>query len=394
MLNTPVADDAVRARIADLAEEAGIRTVHMLAWRDLDDDEAGGSEIHAHNITSIWVQSGLEVTHRTSASTGRPALDTRAGYRVVRRGSRYSVFPRAALAEAVNRYGRADALVEIWNGMPFGSPVWRRGPRVIWLHHIHGPMWHMSLPKPLGHAGVALEEKLGPIVYRNQPIVTLSRSSEQELLELGFPARNVSVISPGVDPGFTPSGPKSPTPLVMAVGRLVPVKDFRRLVGIWAKVLDKVPDAELVIVGEGYERPLIEAEVARLGVSGSVRLPGRISDAELLDLYRRSWAATSVSVREGWGMTLTEAAACGTPAVATDIAGHADAVVKDRSGLLADHDDDLAAALVSVLTDSVLRNRLESGALQRAGELTWQHAALANFEVLAADARARAGRRQ
>ncbi|MCZ7629555.1 MAG: hypothetical protein M5U19_11100 [Microthrixaceae bacterium] len=55
----------------------------------------------------------------------------------------------------------------------------------------------MSLPKPLGHAGVALEEKLGPIVYRNQPIVTLSRSSEQELLELGFPARNVSVISPG-----------------------------------------------------------------------------------------------------------------------------------------------------------------------------------------------------
>ncbi|MCZ7629554.1 MAG: glycosyltransferase [Microthrixaceae bacterium] len=180
----------------------------------------------------------------------------------------------------------------------------------------------------------------------------------------------------------------------MAVGRLVPVRDFRRLVGIWAKVLDKVPDAELVIVGEGYERPLIEAEVARLGVSGSVRLPGRISDAELLDLYRRSWAATSVSVREGWGMTLTEAAACGTPAVATDIAGHADAVVKDRSGLLADHDDDLAAALVSVLTDSVLRNRLESGALQRAGELTWQHAALANFEVLAADARARAGRRQ
>ncbi|MCZ7629556.1 MAG: hypothetical protein M5U19_11105 [Microthrixaceae bacterium] len=93
MLNTPVADDAVRARIADLAEEAGIRTVHMLAWRDLDDDEAGGSEIHAHNITSIWVQSGLEVTHRTSASVGRPAIDSRSGYRVIRRGSRYSVFP-------------------------------------------------------------------------------------------------------------------------------------------------------------------------------------------------------------------------------------------------------------------------------------------------------------
>lgn len=390
LLNTPVADDSVKRAIADLAEEAGIRTVHMLAWRDLDDDEAGGSEVHAHNITSVWVQSGLEVTHRTSFSVGRPELSLRDGYRVVRRGSRYSVFPRAAVAESLGVYGRADALVEIWNGMPFASPLWRRGPRMVWLHHIHGPMWHMSLPKPLGHIGVALEERIGPVLYRNQPIVTLSRSSEEELLELGFPARNVSVITPGVDPGFSPAGPKNPTPLAMAVGRLVPVKDFRRLVRIWSRVLDKVPDAELVIVGEGYERADIEREVGELGLEHSVRLPGRISDAELLDLYRRSWVATSASVREGWGMTLTEAAACGTPAVATDIAGHADAVAEGRSGLLAVTDEDLAARLVDVLTDGELRSRLERGALGRASELTWQHAALANFEVLAADARRRA----
>ena len=392
MLNTPVADDAVRRAIADLAADAGIRTVHMLAWRDLDDDEAGGSEIHAHNIASVWEQSGLEVTHRTSFSNGRPEIDVRDGYRVVRRGSRYSVFPRAAVAEKLRLYGRADALVEIWNGMPFASPLWRRGPRMVWLHHIHGPMWHMSLPKPLAHAGVALEEKIGPVLYRNQPIVTLSRSSEAEMLELGFPAENLQVITPGVDPGFSPAGPKNPTPLAMAVGRLVPVKNFGRLVGIWARVLDKVPDAELVIVGEGYERDDIEAEIAALGLQDHIRLPGRISDAELLDLYRRSWVATSASVREGWGMTLTEAAACGTPAVATDIAGHADAVDPGRSGLLAERDEDLAGALVDVLTDTGLRRQLEEGALARAAELTWQQAALANCVVLAADARRRAGR--
>lgn len=88
-------------------------------------------------------------------------------------------------------------------------------------------------------------------------------------------------------------------------------------------------------------------------------------------------------------MTLTEAAACGTPAVATDIAGHADAVDAGRSGLLAERDDDLAASLVAVLTDAQLRSRLQTGALERASELTWQSAALANFEVLAADALAR-----
>ena len=390
-MNTPVASPATRDRLAELAERAGLRTVHMLAWRDLDDDEAGGSEVHAHNIAAIWTQSGIEVTMRTSFAVGRPPEDRREGYRVSRRGSRYSVFPRSAVAEATGRLGRCDGLVEIWNGMPFLSPLWRRGPRMIWLHHIHGPMWGMTLPAPIAKAGVVLEERIGPRLYRNQPIVTLSRSSEEEMLALGFPAENITVITPGVDPGFTPGGEKSPTPLAMAVGRLVPVKDFPRLVRVWARVLDKVPDARLVIVGEGYERPVIEEEIRRLGVDGSIELPGRVSDDELLDLYRRSWVATSASVREGWGMTLTEAAACGTPSVATDIAGHADAVARDRSGLLADTDEELADALVAVLSDERLRDRLERGALERAAELTWEHAALANFEVLAGDARRRRG---
>ena len=123
-----------------------------------------------------------------------------------------------------------------------------------------------------------------------------------------------------------------------------------------------------------------------------MRLAGRVTDEQLRDLYRRSWCAVSVSVREGWGMTLTEAAACGTPAVATDIAGHADAIDRDRSGLLRTTDADLAGAVASVMTDVELRTRLQAGALARAEELTWERAALANFEVLAADALRRSGR--
>ncbi|MEI7886463.1 MAG: glycosyltransferase [Actinomycetes bacterium] len=99
--------------------------------------------------------------------------------------------------------------------------------------------------------------------------------------------------------------------------------------------------------------------------------------------------ATSASIREGWGMTLTEAAACGTPTVATNISGHADAVEVGRSGLLANTDDELIETMTQVLTDSTLRGQLQQGALDRASELTWEHAAVANFEVLAQDARSR-----
>ena len=85
-------------------------------------------------------------------------------------------------------------------------------------------------------------------------------------------------------------------------------------------------------------------------------------------------------------MTLTEAAACGTPAVATDIAGHADAIDEGRSGLLGTADEELAALSVDVMTDPELRARLQHGALERAGELTWEACAVANFRVLADDA--------
>lgn len=393
-MQTPVASDTTTTAIAQLAATSGIERVHMLAWRDLDDAEAGGSEIHAHNIAAIWAQAGLSVTMRTSAAPGHPPAAVRDGYRVSRRAGRYTVFPRSAVAELTGRLGSCDALVEIWNGMPFGSPVWWRGPRVVWLHHVHGPMWSMALPSPLDRAGVLLEERIAPRFYRRERIVTLSPSSRRELVEdLGFAPERVDVVEPGVDPFFCPGGERSPTPLVVAVGRLAPVKQFPRLVRAMARAREKVPDLELVIVGEGDERPRILDTVEHVDGRDWVRLAGRVDDEGLRDLYRSAWAVTSASSREGWGMTITEAAACGTPAVATDISGHADAIAADRSGLLAADDDELAAGVVSVLTDPDLREELQRGALERAGELTWERAALRNFELLAAEARSRRPRR-
>jgi len=389
-VQTPVASETTIKAIAELAEAAGLEHVHMLAWRDLDDDEAGGSEVHAHNIASLWAQSGLQVTMRTSAATGQPSSTVRDGYKVSRRAGRYGVFPRSALAELTGKLGPCDGLIEIWNGMPFGSPIWWRGPRAIWLHHVHGPMWGMTLPRPVAKVGVAIEEKLAPLFYRHQPIVTLSPSSKKELVaHLGFDDKNVSVISPGVDPFFTPGETRSPTPLAVAVGRLAPVKDFPKLIRIMAGVRRYVPDVELVIVGEGFERDLILTAITEHRAQGWVRLVGRVTDEELRSLYRRAWVAASASSREGWGMTLTEAAACATPTVATNISGHADAVEDGRSGLLASSEDEFIQAMTQVLTDSALRYKLQQGALERARELTWEHAAIANFEVLANDAQSR-----
>ena len=195
----------VDRKLGDVAAAAGIRRVHVLAWRDLDDAEAGGSELHAHQILSRWARAGLDVTMRTSFAADHPAVTRRDGYRVVRRAGRYMVFPRSALAELTGLHGPADGLVEIWNGMPFFSPVWARVPHVVWLHHLHAEMWDMTLPPNLARIGRFVESRLAPPLYRGTTMVTLSESSKVELVdEMGFRSDRVRVVHPGVDASFTP----------------------------------------------------------------------------------------------------------------------------------------------------------------------------------------------
>ena len=370
-------------KIGDIAAAAGLRRIHVLAWRDMADVEAGGSELHAAAVARRWAEAGIEVTVRTSYAQGAPPESVRRGYRVIRRAGRYLVFPRGIVAEATGRHGQRDGLVEIWNGMPWFTPLWARGPKVTWLHHVHGPMWGMVLPPGRARAGELLERRVAPAVYRRQRIVTLSESSRDELVtQLGLRAELISVVPPGIDPAFSPGRGRSSRPLVVAVGRLMPVKRFDALIAAVAAARSTVAGIELVIVGEGAERERLEDVVAELDAAEWVHLPGRVSEADLVDLYRRAWIVASASVAEGWGMTITEAAACGTPAVATDIPGHRDAVVDGVTGVLAPPGR-LAETIATVLGDGPRRARLGAAALARAGELTWEATAAGTLAALA-----------
>lgn len=373
-----------REVLRSIAAEAGLRRIHFVAWRDLDDPEAGGSELHAHKVASLWAAAGLDVTFRTSAVHGASEALTRDGYRVQRRAGRYGVFPGAAWEGLRMGHRPGDALVEVWNGMPFLSPLWYRGPRIVFLHHVHAEMWGMVLPPTLARLGDTMERRIAPRFYRRSRIVTLSESSRGEIVDLlHLRPERVTVAPPGVDERYSPGGQRSATPLVVAVGRLVPVKRFDVLLRALAPLKAEHTDLEAVIIGEGYERAALEALRAELGATDWVHLPGRVEDDELVGWYRRAWVVASSSQREGWGMTLTEAAACGTPAVATNIAGHADAVVDGESGVLVDDVEQLPEALGRVLGDDVLRSRLAKGALERARWFTWDATARRALEALA-----------
>jgi glycosyltransferase involved in cell wall biosynthesis len=213
------------------------------------------------------------------------------------------------------------------------------------------------------------------------PTVTTSDDSRQELLHLGWKPEMVSTGPVGVDEFFTPGESKTLHPSIVAVGRQAPVKRFIELLEQVKIVRRRIPEATLTLIGDGPDRGLIEQWIKREDAHDWVTLTGRISREELRSYYRRSWLMTSASLAEGWGLVLTEAAGCGTPAVATDIGGHRCSVIHGETGLLTSINE-LGQVMTEVLENRELRERLGRQAETRSRTLTWDALAAGVLEPL------------
>lgn len=360
----------------------------MVAWRDLGHPEAGGSEVHAASVAERWASAGIDVTLKVSRAPEADRSASVGGVQVLRPARRYSIFPATFLDGLSRPRGkRPDGVIEVWNGLPFLSPLWAGGARAVWLHHVHDGMWDLTLPAPLARVGRHVELHLAPRFYRNTRVVTLSESSRRTIVRLmGLDPSWVEVVEPGVDPCFRPGRQRSRRPLFVVVGRLMPYKRVDRLVDALVRVHERHPDVEAVIVGTGPEREVLRAQIEGHGASSWLTLAGRLTADELVALYQRAWAVLSASAYEGWGLTLTEAAACGTPAIASRIPGHLDAVREGSSGLLFDGGDELVAAASALVEQPHLLRRLQAGARARADELSWDKTAYGTLRSLAADA--------
>ena len=371
----------------------GITHVESFAWRDLADPDAGGSEVHADHVMSRWATAGLSVSHRTSTD-GQKETFVRNGYTVTRRGGRYSVFAQVVFSRLLRRAQKNVAIVEIWNGVPWFSQLWGNKVRSTWLHHIHEDMWNESLPSALAPIARWVEVSAAPKFYRRTRIATLATTTQAELVSRGYKSENVVVAEPGIDSRYCPrDNAKTPTPTLLAVGRLAPVKRFPMLLATFAEVLRSVPNAHLTIAGDGPDKETLRHSIERLNLTDHVTLAGRVTDDELLALYQSSWLLVSASHSEGWGMTITEAAACGTPCVVTSNHGHCAAATHGVTGLIVEDDTQLATEIVRVLHDDELRTALAKGAIVHASKFRWDRTAAILLQTLV-DSLPHRGRRQ
>jgi glycosyltransferase involved in cell wall biosynthesis len=214
-------------------------------------------------------------------------------------------------------------------------------------------------------------------IYRRCHFEVISQSTKDELVARGWEPERISVVHCGIDRALyhpDPSVAKSPTPSVLYVGRVKRYKSVDHAIRAMALVRRTIPNATLTIVGDGDKRDELRRLVATLGLGDAVHFTGFVPLAVKRRLVQAAHVVVNPSLKEGWGLTNVEANACGTTCVAADSPGLRDSVRDGVSGLLYPYGDvqALSAALIRVLADATLRQRLEVGGLAWADQLTWE----------------------
>jgi glycosyltransferase involved in cell wall biosynthesis len=310
--------------------------------------------------------------------SGRP-ID-RHDYTAVASGGRYSQYLIAPFVYWW-RFRAWDVVVDTEQGIPFFSPLWRRGPVICLVHHVHTHQWRLYFPGPVARFGRWLESRCMPLVYRNCQFTADSESTKQSLLELGVAAPRIRTITLGVDSVDEMSQtPRSEAPLFLSLGRLVPHKRVEVVLDLWEKVRP-VTGGKLVIVGEGPERARLQ-ELA----GPDVEFTGYVAEKERHTWLDRAWFLLHTTMHEGWGMTVMEGAARGAPSIALDVVGLRDAILHDQTGVLVSSTDELAQAWIDLALDTERRNRYSAAGRAWAADHTWDQTVDALAELVDAAA--------
>jgi len=301
---------------------------------------------------------------------------------VTRIGGRHSFALRGR--GAVRRALRAqpfDVVIEDINKLPLFLPMLTSLPFVAIVPHLFGTTAFAEASPPMATVVWAAELPI-PWIYRRAAFHAISESTRDDLIRRGVSKERIVVIHPGVDSQAyrpDPATPRAAHPTFLYLGRLKRYKGVEFALRALAIARAARPDMTLDICGQGDDRPRLERLAGALGLRDAVRFLGYVPEEEKKRLLRRAWAVVFPSPKEGWGITNVEAAASGTPALASDSAGLRESVQHQITGYLVPHGDaqGLADRMLALAADPAAVERLGRAARTFAEGLSWDAAARA-----------------
>jgi glycosyltransferase involved in cell wall biosynthesis len=356
-------------------------------WQDLSNPRAGGAEIHFHEIFKRLAQKGHKVTLLSSHYSGAKEYEEIDGIKIIRKGS-WFVFNFSAFWEIkkILKQEKWDLVVEDINKLPFYSHFWHNLPLLVVVHHFFDKAIFREV-NPVFGTYVFLSERSVPFLYRSKRFLAVSESTKNELLKRGIPEERIKVIFCGIDHKLfkvNPDFKKETVPTILYLGRLKKYKSVDLLIKALPTVLEKVPEARVVIIGEGDFKPELQNLARNLELQDKVIFTGFIDNQTKVEWLHRAWVTVYPSIKEGWGLTNIEANACGTPAIASDVPGLRESVLPGKTGFLFRYGDieDLSDKIIRIITDKELRDKFSKEGIVWAGNFSWDKVASEVGELL------------
>jgi len=335
-------------------------------WRDIKHPEAGGAEVLTHEVMRRFVKRGYKMTLFCANVEGRPPEEDIDGVNIVRDGGKYTVYGCGRSYFKKNR-DRFDFVIDEVNPRPFLNPKILAGkPALVLFHQMIREEWFYEMPFLLSHF-CNFYEKRWLLPYRHTPTLTVSQSSKKDLESIGF--KDVKVIPMGVSKmPLNVLSKKEDSPTVAFIGRLKRHKLPDHAIKAFQIIKEEIPSAKMWVIGDGY----MLNELKKLG-NVDVKFFGHLENQVKYDLLSRAHLILVPSVREGWGLVVTESNVMGTPVVAYDVNGLRDSVIDGKNGILVKgkNPESLARCALEILKDKEMLHRLSVNALEYSRQFNW-----------------------
>jgi glycosyltransferase involved in cell wall biosynthesis len=350
----------------------------ILNLRDHKHPNAGGAEHFTHEVAKRWVAAGHSVTKIASKFKSGANTEVVDGVSIIRMGNYFTVRWKARQHYKKHLKGRFDVVVDEYTNIPFLAPRFVQEPVIFLVFEVVGEKYIVGLPPVVGHFVHYWLEPRWYRYYRSTKTVTISSSTANDLRDLGL--RDVEIVPVGISHSPLESVPrKEGASTFLFVGLLKNVNQVGHAVKAFRLIATEIPEATLWVVGRGSELERLK----KLASGLPVRFFGYVDEELKSDLMKRAHVVLVPGIREGWGMVITEANSCGTPAIGYNIVGHKDAIRHGETGLLTESTPQaMARAAIRVAKDDGLRNRLSRNALEWSRQFSWDKTANEFIDII------------
>lgn len=350
----------------------------FLSWRDIKHPKAGGAEVFTHEMLRR-VADDYTITHISPAFEGGHDVEFLDGITYVRHGTLATVIPYAA-SYYYKHASSIDLVVDQVNTHQFFTPLYvPRAKRALFIHQFTREIWQINVKRPYAWLGEQTETPRLQL-YRHGRALTVSQSTADDLRSIGFSKQQITILPEGLD--FVPWKedawqPKEPVPTFLYVGRMSAYKGIDDAIQAFVILKQEFPTAKFWVIGKKDERyiqqqldPLVPEEIR-----GDITYFGFVSAEEKLERMSRATALLFPSKREGWGLTVSEAAAVGTPTIVYDAPGLRDAVQYGMAGYMtvAQSPGALASEMHSCIQDTEQYDTIRYAAYRFAQTLHWDN---------------------